>query len=391
MEYFFTSINNAYIPKAVTLAQSLRRVYGEEAHVTCMLSDARREDIDYSAFDEVLTIPDLDLPVESLEAWIFKHTVVELCTAVKPWAFKKIFQRHDARRVIYMDPDTVAYSRLEEVEAALATHPVVLTPHVTVPAQHTQDLLDGEMLGCLRHGVFNLGFLALAPVGEGAAFLDWWAARCLDWCYDDSPKGLFTDQRWIDLAPCFFQDLLVLRHPGYNMATWNLYYRKLSRDTQGRLWVNGDQPLRFFHFSGHDLGTHLLMLNKHAPDERLLHEMNEWYIAQENEHGHERLGRRPGAHDFFQDGSPIARQARVTYRENADLIQRYPRPYSEPGYREWLDREAAARPADTPPAAGASVLGAAARYVRRHPRLSLWLNRNLPEGLQAKLRRRLNK
>src|SRR5690606_17582037 len=191
-------INNAYIPKAITLAESLRRVYGEEAHVTCMLSDAVREDIDYSAFDEILTIEDLGLPVPSLEAWIYKHSVVELCTAVKPWAFKKIFQRHNAETVLYMDPDTVAYAPLDEIYETLPQHPVILTPHVSVPAQDEDDLLDGEMLGCLRHGVFNLGFLALANHGEGIGFLDWWAASCLDWCYDDGPKRVFTDQRWVD-------------------------------------------------------------------------------------------------------------------------------------------------------------------------------------------------
>lgn len=393
MEYFFTSVNNAYIPKAITLAQSLRRVYGDQAHITCMLSDVQRADIDYSAFDEVLTIDDLDLPVPSLPAWIFKHAVVELCTAVKPWAFKKIFQRHQAQRVIYMDPDTVAYSRLSEIETLLQDHPIILTPHVTVPAQDTQDLLDGEMLGCLRHGVFNLGFLALSCQGEGSDFLDWWAARCLDWCYDDGPRGLFTDQRWVDLAPCFFPSLLALRHPGYNMATWNLYYRQLSRDDDGTLWVNGDQPLRFFHFSGHDLGTHLLMLEKHAPGDTLLQEMNQWYIQQENDHGHERLGRRPGAYDFYADGTSIPRQARVLYRDNADLMQRYPNPYNDPGYQIWFERESATESDSTakPATTTHTLLAAAARCVRSHPRLLLWLNRTLPPSLQAKIRRRLNK
>lgn len=41
MYYFLTSVNNAYLPKAITLAQSIRRVYGDQAHVTCMLSDEK--------------------------------------------------------------------------------------------------------------------------------------------------------------------------------------------------------------------------------------------------------------------------------------------------------------------------------------------------------------
>ncbi|MCC2596133.1 hypothetical protein LKR43_07255 [Pusillimonas sp. MFBS29] len=394
MKYFFTSINNAYIPKAITLAESLRRVYGEEAHVTCMLSDAVREDIDYSAFDEILTIEDLDLPVPSLEAWIFKHSVVELCTAVKPWAFKKIFQRHNAETVLYMDPDTVAYSPLDEIYETLPQQPVILTPHVSVPAQDEDDLLDGEMLGCLRHGVFNLGFLALANHGEGISFLDWWAQRCLDWCYDDGPKGLFTDQRWVDLAPCFFPTLHVLRHPGYNMATWNLYYRTLSRAADGTINVNGNLPLRFFHFSGFDLGTHELMLRKHAPDDALLHEMSDWYVNEQKRHEQERLGRRPGHFDFYSDGQPIVKDWRFVYRAEADLPKRFPKPYSEPGFREWMERHnkaAAPQPegAAAPAAAGTGLAGAVVAQIKKHPRLVLWLNQNIPASVRARIKRRL--
>lgn len=397
MNYFFTSVNNAYIPKAITLAESLRRVYGDNAHVTCMLSDVKRDDIDYSAFDEVLTIADLNLPVPSVEGWIFKHTVVELCTAVKPWAFKRIFERHQAATVIYMDPDTVAYSPLDEIYEILKTQPVVLTPHVSIPATDEDDLLDGEMLGCLRHGVFNLGFLALANHGEGVAFLDWWAARCLDWCYDDSPKGLFTDQRWVDLAPCFFPTLHVLRHPGYNMATWNLYYRTLSRrDEDGSIWVNGDFPLRFFHFSGFDLGTHELMLAKHAPGDALLREMSDWYVNEQERNGQARLGRRPGAHDFFADGQRIERPWRVQYREAADLMQRFPKPYSEAGYQQWVQRHAGGSDAASAGGSGGSsgvsggssgVLRQLAGKARQNPKLVLWAKKNLPPGVISRLKR----
>ena len=389
MKYFFTSINNAYIPKAITLAESLRRVYGKEAHVTCMLSDAKRDDVDYSAFDDVLTIDQLDLPVPSVEAWIFKHTVVELCTAVKPWAFKKIFERYNAENVLYMDPDTVAYSPLDEIYDSLPQHPVILTPHVSNPAEDEDDLLDGEMLGCLRHGVFNLGFLALANHGEGVKFLDWWAARCLDWCYDESPKGLFTDQRWVDLAPCFFPTLLVLRHPGYNMATWNLYYRTLSKDANGNIMVNGDLPLRFFHFSGFDIGTHELMLRKHAADDALLHSMSDWYVSEQIRHGQERLGRRPGVYDFFGDGQKIEREWRFTYRNEADLPKRFPTPYSNNGFQQWLHRNQETVVAQQPAVVQAppTTLGRIANKVKQNPRLMLWLNRNLSPELKAKIKR----
>lgn len=340
MKYFFTSINNAYVPKARILAESIRKVYGKDARVSCMLSDVKRDDVDYSMFDDVFLVEDLNLPVESLEAWIFCHSVVELCTAVKPFVIKKLFDEFGADAVVYMDPDTVLYSPLDEVYSTLKTHPVALTPHVTKPAVDLDDLLDGEMLGCLRHGVFNLGFVAIANHGEGRRFLDWWAARCLDWCYDDGPKGLFTDQRWIDLAPCLFDNLNILKHQGYNVATWNLYYRDVSRDAQGQLVVNGDVPLRFFHFSGFDLGTHESMLKKHAGKNQVLRELTHWYVHEQERFEQRELGRRPGAHDYFSTGIRITQAQRMQYRSSPDFIKHFPHPRSAPFFQQWYAENA---------------------------------------------------
>ena len=58
---------------------------------------------------------------------------------------------------------------------------------------------------------------------------------------------MFTDQRWVDFAPSFF-DHFILKDPTYNVAYWNLHERDLEW-TDGRYLVNG-QPLTFFHFSG---------------------------------------------------------------------------------------------------------------------------------------------
>ncbi len=167
----FTSINNSYLPKARILAGSVRK-HHPEASMVLMLSDCRDPVLDYSDSDLVLGPEDVVTGVDNLEAWLFEHTVVELCTAVKPFAFKHLFDTYGYQSVVYQDPDTVLYSRFVSSRSNCVNHPIVLTPHVSTPATDTDDLLDGEMLGCLRHGVFNLGFLALTKEGEGPAFLD---------------------------------------------------------------------------------------------------------------------------------------------------------------------------------------------------------------------------
>lgn len=329
----FTSANNAYIPKASILVESLKKIYPDLFFI-CVLSDKQDKDIDYTVFDQVLTVENLDIPVENLESWIFSHTTVELCTAVKPFAFKKIFKDRNPEYILYIDPDIVLYSPLDELFEVLDKYPVVLTPHVTVPASNEIDMLDGEMLGCLRHGVFNLGFLALRNSGEGVTFLNWWADRCLGYCYDDGPRGLFTDQRWIDLAPCFFEDIKILRLPNYNVATWNLYYRHIEKNANGNLLVNGKYPLRFFHFSGFDIGIHEFMLKRHAPGDKTVFEMTNWYIKRQKFYKQDEIGKMTGFYESFHDGESISRDMRIYYRNN-NLDKKFFRPYNDDAFRDW--------------------------------------------------------
>jgi len=72
----------------------------------------------------------------------------------------------------------------------------------------------------------------------------------------------FVDQAWLSSLPFVFHDLTYLsRHPGLNVAYWNLDERHLTRSDETIL-VNG-YPLLFFHFSGYDR-TNPTFLSKHS-------------------------------------------------------------------------------------------------------------------------------
>ncbi len=105
--------------------------------------------------------------------------------------------------------------------------------------------------------MYNLGFIA---VGESARpFLDWWWQRTRREALVDVPKMMFTDQRWVDFVPSFF-DHHILKDPGYNVAYWNLHGREVRAEGD-RYLVNGE-PLKFFHFSGFD-SRRSWLLSKH--------------------------------------------------------------------------------------------------------------------------------
>jgi hypothetical protein len=322
--HVFTSVTANYLPKAAALAHSVKRVH-PEATFHLVLSDEMPAcpPAVTAAFDTIINVR--ELPIGNLPSWIFKHRVVELCTAVKGTAFQYIAQRHQADRIYYFDPDIVVTNRLDDLERMLDRNSILLTPHMLAPETDPQAIYDNELC-CLRHGVYNLGFLAVRTSGQGGQFIDWWADRLRHYCYDEVPNGLFTDQRWVDLAPAFFDDIAVIRDPQYNVATWNLSHRRATGRVPFDIRING-QPLVFYHFSGFDSGAQKVMLQRYGAHSPVLFEFRDWYIARCEELGQSLLGKIPCRYGSFSNGQKITDAHRLLYRCRIDLMDYFPDPF----------------------------------------------------------------
>ena len=275
--HIFTSIIANYIPKARVLARSVKK-HHPEMMFHLFLSDAipLGFDLKHEPFDTLWT--PVEFGIANPEQWIFGHSLVEVSTGIKGAALRKILDLPDCSEVFYFDPDIVVLNRLDPILARYESASILLTPHLTEPEAAMEAILDNEICA-LQHGIFNLGFLGVRNSAEGRRFADWWANRLVHFCLDDIPHGLFTDQRWIDLVPAFFDDYAVLRDPGYNVCTWNLTHRQVEGSLEGGLIVNG-RPLIFYHFSGLDSGAQQAMLNKYGARMPVLHQLREWYLAE---------------------------------------------------------------------------------------------------------------
>jgi Nucleotide-diphospho-sugar transferase len=192
---------------------------------------------------ELVCVEDLDIP--NFRSIAFKYDVLELNTNVKATFLRSLLNR-GLDQVVYLDPDIFIYQSLEPIFDALEKHSIVLTPHALSP--HPGDHGRSE-LSHLKNGIYNLGFIAVRQDSETRRFLSWWEDRCWNFAYATPQSYMFVDQKWIDLAACFFDSIGLLKHQGCNVAYWNLYERFVTH-VDGRMTVNNSDPLVFFHFSG---------------------------------------------------------------------------------------------------------------------------------------------
>ena len=338
--HVFTSAACNYIPKVRVLIESVRKWHPEWV-IHLALSDNPPAEIDLSGepFDEVHTAESLGIP--DFTGWAFCHTIVELSTAIKPFMLKALLDREDCGGVIYLDPDTVVFSRLDEIVAALDECNIALTPHQITPETSLVAVMDNE-ISSLKHGIYNLGFVAVSPTETGKAFAAWWAERIYYFCRAEIPNGLFTDQRWIDLAPAFFEGVCILRCSRLNVAPWNLTTRELTGEAPEHVLVDG-VPLGFYHFTGFDSGAHHTMSQKNATGNDTVAELVDWYLRTTENLGKDPLSQVKWAFGSFSDGSKIPPAARFVYRERLDLQKEYPNPFlvERGGFKKWWETQGA--------------------------------------------------
>ena len=229
---------------------------------------------------------------------------------------------------MYLDPDIYCVDSLDYILDKLETKSCVLSPHYnTIMESSFNGAVPEETF--LKDGVFNLGFVALKNNRVGRSIAQWWADRLTSKCFSDIFRGYFTDQKWMDFIPCFYpEELYVCRHPGVNIAIWNLHERTISLTDDNRYEVMMSKcserfPLLFYHFSGFDPFDRTVINRRHQeynihtyPYLKVL--LNE-YADTIYKNGYERFCKMVYSYNYYDDNTKILPLHRRLYAEYVDF------------------------------------------------------------------------
>ena len=163
------------------------------------------------------------------------------------WALKPIFLKHllnETNAVIYVDNDIYFYNDFSFLFKALETNNILLTPHHYKSSPHdNQNWLEANF----RVGLYNAGFIGVNQ--EAILALNWWANCCLYNVKKVFWRGLFDDQKYLDLFPILFDKVKIIKEKGCNLAGWNYLNYKLERNSYGDLIIDNANKLIFIHFA----------------------------------------------------------------------------------------------------------------------------------------------
>lgn len=256
--FIFTIVAKNYLAQSVVLAESLlentnippANIYVFVAETTTNELDVlinkntKLKQIDKSI--KILSFEEVDYPHTA--EMFSKYSPTEYCTAIKPTCFRYLIDSANAKYVHYIDPDIYVYNNLGELRECVENHSIVLTPHLE---SVYGDNFEPRIELIQQSGVYNFGYLGVNSTHEKTqTLLQTWEELLKDKCVSKIEEGIFVDQKWGNLFPCLIDNFHVFKHPGYNVAYWNLHERSLTNKGD-KTYVNGEE-LAFFHFSGYN-------------------------------------------------------------------------------------------------------------------------------------------
>lgn len=209
-----------------------------QTDVFCLLTDLNTSQNQHHIYFNSLS----DLSSDESEVIKKKYKSDKLRWALKPVYLKFLLEK-GYEQVIYCDNDIFFYSSPEFLFEKLRNSAFLLTPHFYKSnPQEDQHWLEANY----RVGLYNAGFIGVSQ--KGIPILDWWTSCCMYNVKKSFWRGLFDDQKYLDLVPVLFDEVEVVKNKGCNLAGWNVGNYVLKRNEQNLLLVQ-DKRLVFVHFT----------------------------------------------------------------------------------------------------------------------------------------------
>ena len=238
VEHYCTYFDKHYLYMGLTLYQSLLQHAGDFKLWILAFDDETYQILDQMRLPRVQVIRESEFVSPDLLAVKDTRSRVEYYWTATPYLPSYIFSREASiDRVTYLDADLFFFAPPEPIEREFGDASIMIVEHRYSPDQ---------MYLARESGIYNVSLLVFRRDANAVACLDWWRARCLEWCYTRTEEGKMGDQKYLDDWTTRFPGVVVLQHIGCGVAPWNISnYHFVQRD--GTVYVD-DAPLIFYHF-----------------------------------------------------------------------------------------------------------------------------------------------
>lgn len=214
MEHYVTLFDSLFLPHGLALLRSMQRHAGRFTLWVLCMDDATHAVLERLALPEVRLLRLAEWETDALRRVRPTRSTGEYCWTLTPFAPRFVFDADPSvARVTYLDADMWFRRSPEPIfkEFEASGKAVLITDHGYAP-----ELDQSETAGqyCVQFVVFERH--AGEPVRQ------WWADRCLEWCFARLEDGRFGDQKYLEQWPVLFGSAVhVLERTELILGPWN--------------------------------------------------------------------------------------------------------------------------------------------------------------------------
>lgn len=243
MKYQFCTITTfSHLYKVYALAESLKNQQHGFVLNVLVIDDDRGFQFENCRFLKLADIQAQQSAGKIIRK--YKGNKDRLRWSLKPVLMKYLLLQPSTDKVIYLDNDLYFFSDYAFLFDLLDKHCFLLTPHYyRNDPNANQNWLEANF----RIGLYNAGFAGANK--DALNTLQWWADCCLYRCEKNAFRGLFDDQKYLDLVPVIEPTALIVRHKGCNVAGWNAEAVCRREIVDHRVLIAGKFEIVFIHFN----------------------------------------------------------------------------------------------------------------------------------------------
>ena len=243
MYNFCTLFDSNYLTRGLALHDSLLKS-GIDFHLYIFAFDEIAFDVlEKLKLKNITLLKDSYLHTPKLLDAISDRSRAEYCWTCTPLTIKYCLDFYKLPSCTYLDADIYFFkSPLQLIDEA-KEHSVIITEHY-----YSKDYTKWEQTS----GKYNVQFMHFKNDIHGNLVLNWWAEKCIEWCYAYYEDGKMGDQLYLQNWPELFESVHVMKNRGGGVAPWNILnfiFRRKNKEIILKDINNGQEyKLIFYHF-----------------------------------------------------------------------------------------------------------------------------------------------
>ena len=279
MNIYCTLFDSNYLDKGLVLYKSLCRCEDAFRLYVFTFDDRAREILAAEQLEHMVVVPLKEFETPELLKVKDERSRAEYCWTCTPWTIRHVLDRYHEPVCTYIDADMMFFSSPQPIFDDMRQQgcSTLITPHYfpdTPKARKTA-----------RHvGTYCVEFNTFFNNKDGRKTLDWWADRCLEWCFYASPgtSEWYGDQKYLEEFPKRFPGVYICHQRGAGIAPWNADQLRLVPGTMDvEVVATGERsPIYFCHFASiMHLTNHYVNANSCVKDPSLHEVLYDTYMA----------------------------------------------------------------------------------------------------------------